>query len=257
MAINQTLKKLGLNEKEVKIYLTLLKQGKTKPADLAKITQINRANLYHLAKGLISRGIIAEDLSAKTLSFVPLPPESLNKILEQDKRELKNKEELIKKAISEISLITPSKAYPVPKIRFIEEDNLGKHLLDNIVKWQKSVLASDGTWWGFQDHSFVENYENFIAETWKTKECHDPNYKAQVITNVSKIETKIKRKYPQKRGIRYLPDVNFSATVWVCGDYLIVINTKEHPFYLFEINDQLLTANMRAMFKKLWSQAKG
>jgi len=256
MAINQTLKKLGLNEKETKIYLALLKHGKTKPSDLAKITQIKRANLYHLAKGLISRGIIAEDLSAKTLSFMPLPPESLNKILEQDRREIKDKEELIKKAISEISLITPGKAYPVPKIRFIEENNLQKYLIDNIVKWQKSILATDGIWWGFQDHSFVENFENFIAETWKTKEWHDPNYKAQVITNVSKIETKIKGKYPQKRGIRYLPDVNFTATVWVCGDYLITINTKEHPFYLFEIHDKLLAENMRVMFKKLWSQAK-
>jgi sugar-specific transcriptional regulator TrmB len=256
MAITQTLKKLGLNDKEIKIYLTLLKQGGTKPSDLAKITQINRANLYHLAKGLISRGIIAEDLSSKTLSFVPLPPENLNKILEQEKRELKNKEELIKKAIAEISLITPGKAYPVPKIRFIEENNLEKYLLNNIVKWQKSILATDNTWWGFQDHSFVEHYENFIAETWKTKEWQSPNYKAQVITNVSKIETKIKDKYPQKRDIRYLPDVNFTATVWVCGDYLITINTKEHPFYLFEIHDQLLADNMRVMFKKLWSQAK-
>jgi len=256
MAIIQTLKKLGLNEKEVKIYLTLLKSGKTKPGTLAKLTKLNRPTLYHLAKGLISKGIIAEDLSGKTLNLVPLPSESLTKMLDQDKREINAKEELIKKAISEISLITPGKAYPVPRIRFIEEDNLEKYLFDNMVKWLNNILEKDATWWGFQDHSFVENYENFISATWKTKEWNDPRYKAQVITNVSKIESKIKGKYPQKRGVRFLPDVDFTATVWVCGDYLIVINTREHPFYLFEIHDQLMANNMREMFKKLWSLAK-
>jgi len=53
-----------------------------------------------------------------------------------------------------------------------------------------------------------------------------------------------------------LPDVNFTATVWVCGEYIVVIATQQHPFYLYEIHDQLLADNMREMFKKLWKQAK-
>jgi len=254
MAITQTLKKLGLNDKEIRVYLTLLKSGKTKPSVLANLTKLKRASLYHIAKGLLAKGLIAEDFAGKTLQFVPLPPESLEQILEQSKRELEEKENLIKKAISEISLISAEKVYPVPKIRFIEENNLEKFLFDNLIKWQKEVIASDGIWWGFQDHSFVENFQKWISSSWQTKESKDEHYKAQVFTNESKIEAQIKGKYSkQKRNVRFLKDQNFTATVWVCGDFLIVIATHQHPFYLFEIHDKLLSQNMREMFKKLWT----
>ncbi|MCX6743000.1 MAG: hypothetical protein NT116_02070 [Candidatus Parcubacteria bacterium] len=253
MALTQTLKKLGLNDKEIRVYLTLLKSGKTKPSVLANLSKLKRASLYHIAKGLLAKGIIAEDFAAKTLQFVPLPPESLENILEQNKRELKEKENLIKKAISEISLISAEKTYPVPKIRFIEENNLEKFLFDNLVKWQKEIIASDGIWWGFQDHTFVENFQKWIAASWQTKESKNEHYKAQIFTNESKIESQIKSKYPkQKRNIRFLKEQNFTATVWVCGDFLIVIATHQHPFYAFEIHDKLLVQNMREMFKKLW-----
>lgn len=253
MAIIQTLKKLGLNDKEIHIYLSLLKSGLTKPSVLAKLTKLKRASLYHIAKGLLAKGLIAEDYGGKTLQFVPLPPASLEQILEQAKRELAEKEALIKKAINEISLISAEKSYPVPKIRFIEENNLEKFLFDNLVKWQKKVIASDGIWWGFQDHTFVENFQKWITASWQTKESKNENYKAQVFTNESKIEAQIKGKYPgQKRNVRFLKDLNFTATVWVCGDYLIVIATHQHPFYAFEIHDKLLAQNMKEMFKKLW-----
>jgi len=254
MAITQTLKKLGLNDKEIRVYLTLLKSGKTKPSVLANLTKLKRASLYHIAKGLLAKGLIAEDFAGKTLQFVPLPPESLEQILEQSKRELDEKENLIKKAISEISLISAEKIYPVPKIRFIEENNLEKFLFDNLTKWQKEVIASDGIWWGFQDHSFVENFQKWISASWQTKESKNEHYKAQIFTNESKIETQIKGKYPkQKRNVRFLKDLNFTATVWVSGDYLIVIATHQRPFYAFEIHDKLLAQNMREMFKKLWA----
>lgn len=253
MAINQTLKKLGLNDNEIQVYLALLKNGRTKPSVLANLTKLKRASLYHIAKGLLAKGLIVEDYSGKTLQFAPLPPDSLGQIITQSKRELAEKEILVKKAINEISLISAEKSYPVPKIRFIEQANLEKFIFDNLVKWQKAVIAADGIWWGFQDHTFIENFPKWIEASWLTKESKDKNYRAQVFTNDSKIEAQIKNRYPKdKRQVRFWAGQNFTATVWVCGDYLITIATGAHPFYLIEINDQLLAHNMKEMFKKLW-----
>ena len=253
MAIQTTLKKLGLSEKEIMVYLALIKHGKTKASDLAKFTKINRPTLYNLAKQLVSKGMIAEDYSVKILHYTPLQTENLKNMLEGEKRKIQEKEELIGKAIAEISLITPTKAYPVPKIRFIEEENMEKYLFDNLVKWQKAVIDSDGVWRGFQDHSFVENYEKWIAHSWTTDESKHLNYSAQLFTNESKIEEKIKNQYPkERRQVRFLSGMNFTASVWVSGDYLTAIQTNQHPFYLFEIHDKLLAQNMREVFKKLW-----
>lgn len=258
MAIQQTLKKLGLNDKEIKAYLALLKSGKTKPSVLARLTKLNRATLYNVARGLIAKGIIAEDASSKVLYLVPLPVKNLEKILEDAKRELREKEALVKDAERELSLITAKSIYTVPKIRFIEEENLEKFLYDNLLKWQKEVIASDGVWWGFQHHSFVENYEKWIEATWKTKECQHEHYTGKVFTDVSsKIEQKIKGRYPaSKRNVRSLEGVNFSASIWVSGSYLVMIQTKEHPNYLFEIHDEMLAHNMREVLRKLWNESE-
>lgn len=253
MDIKDILKQLGLNDKEIKVYLILLKSGRMKPADLAKVAKINRATLYNIAKGLISKGLIADDLSGKILYFAPLPASALEGMLDHAKREIKEKEELIKEAISQINLVSVDKAYSVPKIRFVEEGDLEKFLFGNIVKWQREIVASDGVWRGFQDHSFVENFPNWIKATWETKQSRVEKYKSQVLSNVSEIEKNLRKKYSKsKRDVRFLDGVNFTATTWVCGSYLVMISTRQHPFYLFEIHDQTLAYNMGEVLKKLW-----
>jgi sugar-specific transcriptional regulator TrmB len=255
MAIHDTLKKLGLNDKEVKLYLAIQRNGKIKPAKLAELTKINRATVYNLAGTLLSKGLIAEDISGKTLYFAPLPPASLETILEENKRELKEKESLVKKAVGELSLLTTSKEYSVPKIRFVEEGDLKKYLFDNLTKWQDAVIDSDGIWWGYQDHTFVENFESWIKASWETGQSKHHHYKSQIFTNESKIEQKIKGRYPaDKRGVRFLQKTGFTATMWVCGDYLVTIVTNVHPFHLIEIHDPMIAHNTKEVFKKLWEK---
>lgn len=255
MSTNIILAKIGLNEKEIKLYLALLKHGKMRPTALATMTKISRPLVYSLAKGLLSKGLISEDISGKVTHFIPLPPSSLNKLIEETKREAKEKEILIRQAINDLSLITAGKQYPVPKIRLVEEKDIEKFLFDNLTKWQDAVLAHEGVWWGFQDHSFVEQYEKWIKATWETTQTKNPRYQARAFTNASRIEQKLKDKYP-KREIRFLEDTNFTATTWVCGEYLIMIMTQEHPFYLLEIHDELMAHNTAEIFKRLWEDSR-
>lgn len=254
MSINPLLKKIGLNDKEILVYLTLLKSGKTTPAQLAKLTKINRATIYNIVKSLLTIGIIAEDLGGKILYLTPLPPESLNQVIERPKRELEEKEELVKKAIAELSLIKAEKKYPIPKIRFVEEDKVENFLYENFTKWNNEILKTDCIWWGFQDHSLVENYEKWIMWTWHTKEYQDPRIKAQLLSNVSPIEQKMGKKLSRnKRDIRFLSGMDFTSSIWIAGDYIVMAVTREHPFYLIEIHDAMLAHNMREVFKKLWT----
>lgn len=253
MAIQQTLKKIGLNDKEIKVYLALLKNGPTKPSVLASYTKLNRATLYNIAQALLSKGVIANDLSGKSLILSPLPPNRLDSMLTDAKRELKEKEALIKEAVSELNLITSSHKYPVPKIRFIEENNLEKFLFDNLEKWQDDIIATDGIWWGYQDHTFPDNFEKWLDQTWRTKQSKAENYHARVFINATETEKKLQRKYANpKRQVKYLEGTNFTANTWVCGNYLVMIMTQQHPFYLIEIHDRLLARNTSEIFKKLW-----
>jgi predicted transcriptional regulator len=252
--MNDTLRKLGLNDKEIKIYLALLKTGKIRPANLASITKVNRATVYATAKTLLSKGIIAEDLGGSTLHLTPLPPESLSQLIEKPRRELENKEDLVKKAIADLSLITADKKYAVPKIRFVEEHNIEDFLYDNAVKWITALHESDGIWWSFQDHSFVEHYESFVEWVGNLKEYKDPRITSHILTNMAPIEEKVGKKIPRtKRTTRFVPGMNFTSSIWTSGDYMVMLVTQEHPFHLVEIHDKTLAHNMREVLKKLWS----
>ena len=254
MTTQDLLNKIGLNDKEIRVYLALLKNGRLTPTVLSKLTKINRATVYNIAKSLLTKGVIAEDLGGKTLYFTPLPPANLIQIIDKPKRELSEKETLVKKAISQLSLITAEKEYPVPKIQFVEEDKLEDFLYENTSKWNNELLKVDAIWWGFQDHSLVEHYENWVLWFWKQKEYRDSKVKTRLLSNVSPIEEKMGRKLPKtKRDIRFLNGMNFTSSIWVAGDYLIMIVTQKRPFYLVEIHDAVLAHNMREVFKKLWS----
>jgi len=253
MLLQNTLQKIGLNDKEIKVYLSLLKNGKLTPSALSKMTKINRATVYNIAQSLQSKGIIAEDISGKVLHFYPLPPKNLEQIIERPKRELEAKELLIKKAINDLSLINADKNYPVPRVRFVQENDLENFLYENTEKWEKDILQSDGIWWGFQDHSLVEQFKDWVNWYWKTplgKEC-----KMQILSNSSDVENEMAKRHPKDlRNIKYGEGMDFTSSIWVGGDYLIMIVTRQHPFYLFEIHDNTLAHNMRELFKKLWNE---
>ncbi len=254
MSINTTLKSIGLNDKEVIVYLALQKHGKALPAHIARVTKINRATVYNILKGLQSKGIITEDLSGKTLYFAPLPGENLKEIVERPRRELEEKSVLINKAIEELSLITPNgNKYPIPRIRFVEEQDMENFLSSNIEKWQKNTEECDGIWWGPQDPTFLKEFKDWM--NWYWKQTWSKKTKMHMVSNDSEVEREMYKKHSQSiRDIRFAKDMNFNASTWIGGDYLIMLVTNKHPFYLYEIYDKALAENMRTVFKKLWSE---
>ena len=112
------------------------------------------------------------------------------------------------------------------KMRLVTEENLEKFLFDNTTKWQDAVIASDGVWWGFQDISFAERYQSWIDSTWTTEQSKHAHYGTKVFSNTSHAELALAKKFNKgKRFVRVLTDIDFTANVWVCGDYLVMIVT--------------------------------
>lgn len=250
MKIKELLGKLGFSEKESQVYMALIKLEKATPAELAKLTKIGRPTVYNIVKSLLSKGVIAEDKADKVLNLVALPSEGLRASVERSKVELLKQEEVVNAAIQELLLVASDKTYPVPKLRFIEEDELSDYLFQNASKWNKSVLTKDGIWHGFQDHTFVENYEDWID--WTVRKFQGTKYEVRLFSNISKIEEKLEGKI-KERSVKFLKSSHFTATTWVVGDYLVMISTARKPFYLVEIYDELMADNMREVFRNMWA----
>ena len=241
---------LGLNNKEIQIYLTTLKYSKISPALLAKHTKLPRPTVYNICKNLVAKGLLIEDLGEKTLQVIPASPLDLKSLINKEEEEFKAKAKIIEELSNELSLLKSEASYPVPKIRFIEEKNLEEYLYNHTPIWNESIMSNDSVWWGFQDHSFVEKYEQWIEWFWKQapEALH-----LKLLSNESNVEKKLQGKYKRREIKAWNKSENFTATTWVLGDYIIMVVTNKEPFYLVEICDKVMAHNLRETFKNLWN----
>lgn len=251
--IQEILKQLDFTDKEIEVYLTILESGKVTPTDVAKLTGINRTTVYSVAKELIKRGVVAEDLGGQTLYLVALPPQDLKSVVQKEEKKLEEKKSLVEKAIAELQNYARDTKYSVPKIVFIGEDDLENYLYKQTAVWNESIMKYDGCWWGFQDQSFVRYYEDWIDWYWQTGS--PKNMKLKLLSNES--AEKIKKKKYENRKIKFWDDSkDFTATTWINGDYVVMIVTTTRPHYLVEIHDSVLAHNMREVFKGIWKTVK-
>lgn len=250
--IQPLLQQLGFSEKETTVYLTVLQQGKISIADIAKLTRINRTTVYAVAKELLKKGVVSEE-RGKTMYLLAKPPADLDVLLQQEQAQLQHRQSILKNAVAELEPIARGTRYSVPRMTFVEEGRLEQYLYKNMEIWAASVLQHDGVWRGFQDHSFVEAYEDVID--WHWRQPLGKTLEVCLLTNESAIERKMGRKKYQRRHMKFWKASEISATTFVLGDYLVMIMTRARPHYLFEIHDNVLAANLRAVFTELWKQA--
>lgn len=254
--IQETLQKLGFNYKEIEIYLEVLKLGRATPARISKNTGINRTTIYSAAKSLVKKGLLAEDLGGKYTYFVALPLENLNLKLEKQKKQLEEEERLIQDAIKEIAALPVNSQFAIPKIRFVEELDLEDYLYKKTDEWNRSIKQYDSTWWGFQDHTFLDHYKKWTIDYWDKFESSQ-NILEKVLGNDSEIEKQMASKAISQREIVFWnKNADITSSFWIGGDYIIMIYTQDRPFYLIEIYNPAMAHNLREVFKGLWLELK-
>ena len=242
---------LGLNTGEAKIYSAVVKSGEVAPAPLAKAAGTKRTTAYAIAHSLVEKGLLIENATKRPRTFSLTPPSEIKNIITQERRRFGEREKLLERFASELSRTQSEKTYPVPKIRFVEENKVEQFQLVEIPKWQKSVATRDKTWWGFQDHAWVEKYGHLIREYWKDVPS---DVSLKFLSNQEDLSTelKLKNKFP-RRTIKYWNKAtNFLSSLWIAGDYVVIVNTRRKPHYLVEIHDETLANDLREVFKNLW-----
>ncbi len=250
--IANKLKEIGLTDKETSVYLCVLEYQKILPAKVSSLTNINRPTVYSVANELVKKGLIAEDQAGKAKYLVSLGARSLENFIKSKELSLDKLKQEVPEIISELNKLPKKGKYSVPKIRFIEENGLKDFLINESHTWAKSVLDSDNTWWGFQDHTLLENYQDWADHFWNS---FSKDITLNLLTNEKPIETEVMSKKPYKyqRNIKYWKDSSdFTATHVVAGDYILMIMTKERPHYLIEIYDRTMADNLRKLFRAVW-----
>jgi sugar-specific transcriptional regulator TrmB len=252
--LEKLLSQLNLGNKEQIIYKLILEHGKIGPALLSRLAKINRTTVYSVAKELKDKGLIVEDLGGKTLYYIPARENELEKLVKTEHEKVEKKEKSIRDLQEFLKQMPESKTFSVPKIRFVDEADLEEYLYEAAPRWNKSLKEDAKTWWGFQDHTFVDKFEKWIDWFWKGV---SEDIDLKLLTNESDIEQKMKGKeYTDRRVVKLHESSEFTATQWIVGDYVIFVMTKQRPFYLVEIHDSVIAHNMKELFRSIWNNDK-
>ncbi len=245
----QILEKLGFSDKESEVYLTLLQHGTMTPAEVAKLTGISRPTVYSVSKELVKKGVVIEDLGGVSRSLIAKHPEDLAILVNREQKALDAKRAVLQSAIGELRKIAQSTKYSIPKIVFIPDEEIENYLHKQTPVWNASILETKTFYWGFQDPDLVHHYQEWID--WYWKQANPPI--VQLLSNVSNVEEIMKTRGYTKRHIRFWSGAAaFTATTWVMGNYIVMINTKHRPFSLIEIHDAMIAENLRQLFSGIW-----
>ncbi|MBD3204666.1 hypothetical protein GF327_10325 [Candidatus Woesearchaeota archaeon] len=239
MALIEELRKIGLNEKESKVYLTLLELGDSLASEIAKKTNINRSLLYSILDELIDKGIVTYILKNNVRFYRAAEP---NKILSM----LKEKEKIFSSILPDlISLHKPKTKKPIVEI--LEGKEGIKTILNDLLKQNEE-------WFAF---NIPGKGPEILGPTVHAFEKE--RQKAKIILNVICVRTKqgLKRgkEFSQMKhtNVKYVPEKYESpASNWIYGDRIVIIFWyQEFPFAI-RIIDKNLADSYKNYFKVLW-----
>lgn len=127
------LKKIGLNDKEIQVYLRLLEYGAISVRGLADITEINRGTVYDILKKLQEQGLATYYHAGSKQKFVAEDPEKILLVLKNQEEEIKKVKINFKEILPELKALQ-SKEETKPTTKFYEGRAGIKAILEDVLE---------------------------------------------------------------------------------------------------------------------------
>ena len=126
------LEQLGLDQREITIYRTLISLGPSPIRTIAEKSGINRGTTYDCLKGLLQKGVVSYLPKGKRRLFSPRAPEVLLQLAEQKQSELQQTIQLLKNSIiPELNQLKPN--FVTANVQFYEGDDGIEYVLRDIL----------------------------------------------------------------------------------------------------------------------------
>lgn len=117
--INKIISALGLNEDEIKTYLSVMEMGSTTAGGLAKKLGMPRPSVYGFLKRLQDKGMVTQSLKAGVKMFAAEPSEKINLLFQQKIADMQAKQRMYKSLLPELQKHHPAK-FLNPKFQLFE-----------------------------------------------------------------------------------------------------------------------------------------
>jgi sugar-specific transcriptional regulator TrmB len=253
--IEKLLESIGLSDKEIAMYVTLLKSGMQPISVLSKKAGLNRGTGYVILHSLLDKGLIVKTTRKKIQYFAPLDPEQLIQYVDHREHALRTSREQLKAAMGQLTaLMHPLTAKP--KIEFFDGQEGARFVLNQTLQAKEKVLYSFLSIADTAEFVGIDFFSDYTDRRIKA------GYTLRALRTLEKDRQALKRdahavRYvtskKEKREIRHVPDnLAFPITMYMFDDYLAIISSKDEGFSLL-IQSLELVRMQKKIFDLLWA----
>ena len=241
MNFESKLKKLGLNQSEIRIYLYLLEHGVSTPPQIANGTKIARTNCYNVLNKLKEGGLIEEQTKGKRKVYLATDPASLSHSLER-------KKELVDNMLPDLRALYVTQKNK-PTIKFFD----GREQVKEIFK--QSLMTKKILGLGSTKH-YLDCYPNFSKYYQKQLRKREIFFK-DILTYESKAKAtpEIKKVLKGFYDFKFFPkkyeDLPTNILIW---DDNVALLTLEEPFFGMIMTNKLMAQTFKIMFNIMWEK---
>lgn len=165
-------KKLGLDDKEIKIYLKLLESAAISVRELAQISGLNRGTTYDILKKLQERGLVSYYHQKTKQKFIAEDPVKLLKLIKNQEDEIKAAEKKINEIMPELKSFQEKGGYK-PTTKFYEGNSGVREILDDLLDVMASVNGKEKEYFVYSatkaSKDINKAYPNFTRDRVKRK----------------------------------------------------------------------------------------
>jgi len=246
----QVLQNFGLTSGETKVYLALMKIGKSTIGDIIKESGVSHSKVYDILDRLGKKGLVGVVLINNRRSFEAKDPERLKEFLANKEKELKESKQVLESYLPELKQIFQNAEEPQEA-----EILYGLNGIKTFADISMNSLKSGETFYilGAPKES-IEKLDAYFLD-WHKRRIKK-KVQCKMLYSLAAKELAHERAKMKLTEVRFLPDIiKTPVVIDVAGSYVGTMVFGQRPL-CFMIKNKEVADNYRDYFELLWKLAK-
>lgn len=246
--ILKLLTEIGLNENEVKVYLTLLGYDGLPIKQILRLTKIGRGNLYNTLYLLEEKQLVEEYEKKKIKHFRALNLQNIKKFAEVKKKNIES-------TILDVDQILPElvKSFHIsstkPAMYYYEGLEGVQVLYDKILKEKKNL----DIFTSFYEKQNLQFAKMLATQIKKQKKI---GIKVRSISGHYYSRTKYLEILSNNGSSRTIDGMKMESEIYIFGDNIAITTFKQQDFVTTLIVNKNISQTLKTIFNTLWSLGK-
>jgi len=236
--LHSTLQKIGLSEKQAKIYIACLELGETSIKEIALKSDIKRTTIYDVIDEMVNSGFLKTTKKGKKIRYIAAEPDELKILIRQ-------RESLLKEILPELNAIS-NVGEAKPKIWFYSGIEGVKKAYEDLLNYK------DMTVYGWSSEDLVV----LLGDEWigsYIKRRLSRNIKEQLIYPSGQVANKYQsqdKKHERKSKIVDPKKYLFNIEINIYDNRVAMLSAKDKIGIIIE--SEPIVQTLKMIFKMCW-----